>query len=77
MEIVMSVIFGLCGITIGLCLIKWLFTGAEYLSKCASELGFIGEIFYFLAWIFFFPLMFFVSLVCGFLFQYSSFDRTN
>ena len=67
MEIILSILFGLCIIAAGVFLIERFFAGAGYLLDCASGLGFIGEIAYCLAWIFFFPIMAAASLICGFL----------
>ena len=67
MEVVIAVVVGLCVLAIGAYLIECLFEGADFILKCASELGFIGVIAYWLAWIFFFPIMLAVSVICGLL----------
>ena len=67
METVVVIVVALCVVAFGAYLIECLFTGAEFLLRCASELGFIGEIAFWLAWILFVPALFGASLVCGFL----------
>lgn len=68
---------GVLGLFLGLCAFTWVLayligcavTGAEFILKCASELGFIGVIAFWVAWILFFPAMLSASIICGFLMQ--------
>ena len=68
--VLVLIILVIIAIGLALCFLFWGFIGALAQFVWASEMGFIGIVLFFAAWIFMFPIMAIWAVIWGFYLRY-------